>query len=88
MQRAFGRAGSAGGVNDQGRIIYSDSRTAIGWVRKKHCNTKLAESEVNKPLFEMIRRAEQWLRTHAFATRVVKWETTAWGEIPADFGRK
>ena len=70
------------------RIIYSDSRTAISWVRKKHCNTKLAESEANKPLFEMIRRAEHWLKTHPFTTRVVKWETRAWGEIPADFGRK
>jgi len=70
------------------RIIYSDSRTAISWVRKKHCNTKLAESEANKPLFEMIRRAEHWLKTHTFTTRVVKWETRAWGEIPADFGRK
>ena len=70
------------------RIIYSDSRTAISWVRKKHCNTKLAESEANKPLFEMIRRAEHWLKTHTITTRVVKWETRAWGEIPADFGRK
>jgi ribonuclease HI len=70
------------------RIIYSDSRTAMSWVRKKQCNTKLAESEANKTLFEMIRRAEHWLQTHSFTTKVVKWETRAWGEIPADFGRK
>lgn len=70
------------------RLIYSDSRTAIGWVRKKHCNTKLAESEANKPLFEMIRRAEHWLKTHTYPNRIAKWETRAWGEIPADFGRK
>ena len=25
------------------RIIYSDSRIAMGWVRKKKCNTKLKE---------------------------------------------
>ncbi len=74
--------------NQSDRLIYSDSRIAIGWVQKKYCNTKLAETEANKPLFEMIGRAEAWLQTHAYATRIVKWETKAWGEIPADFGRK
>ncbi len=70
------------------RVIYSDSRTAIGWVRKKKCNTRLKESEKNAALFELIRRAEHWLKTNAYSTPVVKWETRAWGEIPADFGRK
>ena len=42
----------------------------------------------NQPLFELIERAEKWLRTHKFSTQIVKWETKAWGEIPADFGRK
>jgi ribonuclease HI len=70
------------------RIIYSDSRTAIGWVKKKKCNTRLKESEKNRELFELIRRAETWLRNNRYTTIVVKWETRAWGEIPADFGRK
>lgn len=70
------------------RVIYSDSRTAISWVRKKKCNTKLEETAKNEPLFELIDRAETWLQTHAYTTPVVKWETKAWGEIPADFGRK
>lgn len=70
------------------RAIYSDSKTAISWVKKKHCNTKLQENAINKPLFEMIRRAEQWLKNHRFNTPILKWETKAWGEIPADFGRK
>jgi len=39
-------------------IIYSDSRTAMSWVRKKKCNSKLVQSEKNKDLFELIRRAE------------------------------
>jgi len=29
-----------------------------------------------------------WLETNSYETPVVKWETRAWGEIPADFGRK
>lgn len=70
------------------RILYTDSRIAMGWVGKKKCNTRLKPSEKNAELFELIRRAEHWLRTHRYTTPVVKWETRAWGEIPADFGRK
>lgn len=70
------------------RILYSDSRIAMGWVRKKKCNTKLKRTPRNKAIFELVDRAEQWLTTHTYTTTVVKWETKAWGEIPADFGRK
>ncbi len=70
------------------RIIYTDSRTAMSWVRKKKCNTKLTENQKNKTLFDLIKRAEKWLKTNQYQTPVVKWETKAWGEIPADFGRK
>ncbi|WP_394748258.1 ribonuclease H1 domain-containing protein [Spongiimicrobium salis] len=70
------------------RILYTDSRTAMSWVRKKRCNTQLKENAKNKPLFDMVRRAIAWLNTNSYQTVVVKWETKAWGEIPADFGRK
>ena len=70
------------------RIIYSDSRIAIGWVRKKKCGTKLKKNAKNAQLFELIQRAESWLKKNRFNTPIVKWETKAWGEIPADFGRK
>ena len=68
--------------------IYSDSRTAIGWVKKRKANTKLEETTRNAELFELLERAETWLATHRFANPILKWETTAWGENPADFGRK
>lgn len=68
--------------------VYSDSRTAISWVQKKKANTKLDPTGRNAELFELIDRAETWLQTHRFANRVLKWETTYWGENPADFGRK
>ena len=29
-----------------------------------------------------------WLKNNTYTTTIVKWETKAWGEIPADFGRK
>ena len=70
------------------RIIYTDSRTAMSWVRKKTCNTKLVETIENKDLFDLVRRAITWLKTNSYTTPIVKWETKAWGEIPADFGRK
>ncbi|WP_420401269.1 viroplasmin family protein [Flagellimonas sp.] len=70
------------------RVIYSDSRIAIGWVRKKKCGTKLKKNAKNAQLFELIERAESWLKKNRYNTPIVKWETKAWGEIPADFGRK
>jgi ribonuclease HI len=70
------------------RILYTDSRIAMGWVKKKKCNTKLKRDVKNKSLFELVLRAENWLQKNPYTTKVVKWETKAWGEIPADFGRK
>lgn len=70
------------------RVIYSDSRIAIGWVRKKKCGTKLKKNVKNAVVFELIERAEDWLNKNSYNTPIVKWETKAWGEIPADFGRK
>jgi len=74
--------------NKSNRIIYTDSRTAMSWVRKKKCNTKLVETSKNKAVFDLIRRAIDWLNKNTYATPIAKWETKAWGEIPADFGRK
>jgi ribonuclease HI len=68
--------------------VYSDSSTAIGWVKKKRCNTELTADESNAPLFELINRAEDWLAGRAIANPILKWDTKAWGEIPADFNRK
>lgn len=70
------------------RLIYSDSRIAIGWVKKKKCNTKLKENARNKDVIALVKRAEQWLKNNTYTTTIVKWETKVWGEIPADFGRK
>ena len=74
--------------NESDRLIYSDSKIAIGWVKRKKCNTKLERNSKNKALFELVERAETWLKTNSYSTKILKWETKAWGEIPADFGRK
>ncbi len=36
----------------------------------------------------LVQRALTWLTTNEYTNEILKWETTAWGEIPADFGRK
>lgn len=68
--------------------IYSDSVNAISWVRQKKCKTKLLRTAETEALFLLIERAEKWLRENTYSTRIIKWETKEWGEIPADFGRK
>lgn len=68
--------------------IYSDSRTAMAWVRKKKNNSKHPRSEKNKKLYALVDRAEKWLQTQHYTTEIIKWPTKEWGEIPADFGRK
>ena len=70
------------------KIIYSDSKTAISWVKKKKCKTTLKKNSENKEVFELISRAIKWLNTNKYNVNVLKWDTKLWGEIPADFGRK
>lgn len=68
--------------------VYSDSANAISWVKQKKCKTKLPRTAETEQLFVLIERAEKWLKENKFTTRILKWETREWGEIPADFGRK
>jgi ribonuclease HI len=68
--------------------IYSDSYNALLWVKGKKCKTKLPRDEKSEQLFGYIDRAEKWLKENGYSTKLIKWETDKWGEIPADFGRK
>ncbi|MEN0004086.1 MAG: ribonuclease H family protein [Bacteroidota bacterium] len=68
--------------------IYTDSKIAMGWVRKKKCRTKLARTAKTAFLYQVIGRAEQWLQSNTYSNPILKWDTERWGEIPADFGRK
>ena len=74
--------------NNSNLPIYSDSMTAIAWIRNRRANTKLVKSPENAILFELIERAEKWLKENIWRNQILKWETPIWGEIPADFGRK
>jgi len=68
--------------------VYTDSRTAMKWVADRKVKTKLGRNNENERVFNLVARALKWLETHDYPNRVMKWETAAWGEIPADFGRK
>jgi ribonuclease HI len=69
-------------------VLYSDSKTAIAWIRQKKCKTQLEWNANNQDLFLAVRAAEKWLADNTWTTAIYKWETEKWGEIPADFGRK
>ena len=68
--------------------VYSDSRNALSWVKQKKCKTKLERTPKTEKLFQMIERAESWLKENKYTIPLLKWETDRWGEVPADFGRK
>jgi len=68
--------------------VYTDSKTAMAWVKAKKAGTKLVKNETNQVLFDLIQRAENWLKENSYSNEIQKWETSVWGEIPADFGRK
>ena len=68
--------------------VYSDSRNALSWVKQKKCKTKLERTPKTEKLFQMIERAENWLKENTYTIPLLKWETDQWGEVPADFGRK
>lgn len=68
--------------------IYTDSMTALSWIKKKKTKTKLERTEFNKEVFVLLQKAELWLINNPVNVPLMKWPTDLWGEIPADFGRK
>ena len=74
-------------TNDN-RPIYTDSRTAMSWVKHKKIKTTLEQNADNADSFKLMERALKWLKSNDISNQIIKWETKVWGEIPADFGRK
>lgn len=74
--------------NNSKASIFTDSKTALSWIKRKKANTKLEFVPANQPIKELLQRATLWLNQNTFLNPIVKWETERWGEIPADFGRK
>lgn len=70
------------------KTVYSDSRTALKWVRAKEVATTLARNESTREIWGLVDRALSWLHCNSYPNKVLKWETESWGEIKADYGRK
>lgn len=68
--------------------IYSDSRTALSWLRRRHSKSLLANTPQTAKVLGLLERADAWNANNAVVNPIYKWDTDSWGEIPADFGRK
>lgn len=68
--------------------IYTDSMTAMSWVRNKRANTTLVRNAETERIWQLIERATTWLQNNTYTNKILKWDTKSWGEIKADFGRK
>lgn len=67
-------------------IIWSDSMTALAWVKHKATKTKIDYTKAPD-----VRHRVAVCINHLKKTKtdnIKKWHTKQWGEIPADFGRK
>lgn len=62
--------------------IYSDSQTAISWIK----NGRVNSGDTN--LKDRIKKAETYLKEIKNKPEIQKWHTSMWGESPADFGLK
>jgi ribonuclease HI len=70
------------------KTIYTDSITALSWIRKKEVATNLVRDASTEDIWVLVDRALKWLKSNAYSNAIVKWDTRKWGEIKADFGRK
>jgi ribonuclease HI len=68
--------------------VYTDSVNARNWVRRKEVRSTLARDERSMTMWTLVDRALQWLHTHTDHATVLQWDTKAWGQIKADYGRK
>lgn len=65
--------------------VYSDSRTALAWVKKKKCLTKHPPTDIDQQ--RMIFIADEFIQKNP-SLKGIFWNTVEWGQIDADYGRK
>jgi ribonuclease HI len=73
---------------ESNKTVYTDSRTALSWIRNKKVASTLIRNESTKKVWDLTDRAVNWLKTNTYENKILKWNTEEWGEIKADFGRK
>ncbi len=70
------------------KTIYTDSMTALKWIKNKQVASTLVRDDTTKKIWELTDRAVNWLHHHTYNNKILKWNTKEWGEIKADYGRK
>jgi ribonuclease HI len=73
-------------------VVYTDSITAISWVKNQKANTTAkTKGKLTSKLETWLEKVEEFLTQNKELmkkVKIIKLETKEWGEIPADFGRK
>lgn len=65
-------------------VVYSDSKTAMAWI----ANNRHAATADQESITKLIVRARKVLDEYKDSVKLLKWDTSKHGEIPADYGRK
>lgn len=68
--------------------VYSDSRTALGWVKNRQVRSRLPRNKDTAAVWTLVDRALAWLEQNSYPNELLEWDTERWGQIRADFGRK
>jgi ribonuclease HI len=69
--------------------IYTDSNTALAWLRNRRVNTTANLDKSDPLIAQRLENAIDYLYKCRYPHKHIrKWDTAAWGEIPADFDRK
>ncbi len=72
--------------------LYSDSRTALAWLRKGQLKSKFdPESDFDPSFARELSESLRWVTGGGARRSRLQpqlWPTSQWGDIPADFGRK
>lgn len=69
------------------RVIYSDSKLAVKWVKaKKYLSEKNPLETLTQELQNLIKIAEDWLNDQKYIFNAVEyWEKNCYGKISADY---
>lgn len=73
-------------ANNLNLPVYTDSQTALSWVRKKTIKTKHVVT--NSEQIKMLDDAMKYVRTLSKSEHPLMWLTPTWGQIDADYNRK
>ncbi len=69
--------------------VYSDSITALSWVRRKSVQScAVGSAHASAKVEKMIAHSLKWLNDNTDHNPVCKWNTSEWGENPAHFERR